>query len=94
VTAPEKRKASEQRLTLIKFASQSFNGALMQGDVTLKCNTLLVVATAAMLIGSGLFAPSARAGYVVTLDEVPGTGIVATGSGPIDLTVLTYLLPP
>jgi hypothetical protein len=54
----------------------------------------LVVATAAMLIGSGLFAPSARAGYVVTLDEVPGTGIVATGSGPIDLTGLTYLLPP
>jgi hypothetical protein len=42
---------------------------------------------AAMLIG--LSAPSARAGYVVDLTQ-QGGNVVATGSGPIDLTGLTF----
>lgn len=44
------------------------------------------IAAAAMLIG--LFAPSAQAGYVVTLKQA-GSDIVANGSGAIDLTGLT-----
>ena len=40
----------------------------------------------AILIGSGL---SAEAGYVVTLEQV-GSNVVATGSGTIDLTDLTF----
>lgn len=43
----------------------------------------------AMLIGGGLSVPSAQAGYVVTLEQV-GLNVVATGSGPIDLTGLTF----
>jgi hypothetical protein len=43
---------------------------------------------AAMLLGSGLLASPAQAGYVVTLQEV-GNDVVATGSGPIDLTGLS-----
>jgi hypothetical protein len=43
---------------------------------------------AAMLIG--LSAPSAQAGYVVDLTQ-QGPNVVATGSGPIDLTGLTRL---
>src|SRR5580704_19497187 len=42
---------------------------------------------AAMLIG--LSALSARAGYVVDLTQ-QGSDVVATGSGPIDLTGLTF----
>lgn len=45
---------------------------------------------AAMLIG--LSAPPARAGYVVDLTQV-GPNVVATGSGPIDLTGLTVVGP-
>jgi hypothetical protein len=41
----------------------------------------------AMLIGSSLSAP-AQAGYIVTLTE-QGTDVVATGSGPIDLSGLS-----
>jgi hypothetical protein len=49
--------------------------------------TLLVrVASAAMLIG--LFASSAQAGYVVTLEQA-GPDVVANGSGSIDLSGLT-----
>jgi hypothetical protein len=40
-----------------------------------------------MLIGSGLAATPAEAGYVVTLEQV-ASNVVATGSGPIDLTGL------
>jgi len=43
---------------------------------------------AAMLIG--LSAPSAQAGYVVDLTQ-QGPNVVATGSGPIDLTGLTFV---
>jgi hypothetical protein len=43
--------------------------------------------SASMLIG--LSAPPAQAGYVVTLEQV-GSNVVATGSGPIDLTGLTF----
>jgi PEP-CTERM motif-containing protein len=43
---------------------------------------------AAMLIG--LSAPPAQAGYVVDLTQ-QGSNVVATGSGPIDLTGLTRL---
>jgi hypothetical protein len=42
----------------------------------------------AMLIGSGLSAPPAWAGYIVDLTQV-GSDVVATGSGAIDLTGLT-----
>jgi PEP-CTERM motif len=42
---------------------------------------------AAILIG--LSAPPARAGYVVDLTQ-QGSNVVATGSGPIDLTGLTF----
>ncbi len=44
---------------------------------------------ATMLLGSGLIASPAGAGYVVTLAEV-GSDVVATGSGPIDLTGLSF----
>jgi hypothetical protein len=44
----------------------------------------------ATLLGFLPFAPPAQAGYVVTLQEV-GSDVVATGSGPIDLTGLTLL---
>jgi len=42
---------------------------------------------AAVLIGCGLSAPSAQAAYMVTLEQ-QGPNVVATGSGPIDLTGL------
>jgi hypothetical protein len=44
----------------------------------------------AMLIGSSLSAP-AQAGYIVTLTE-QGSDVVATGSGPIDLSGLSSVL--
>ena len=44
---------------------------------------------AAMLIG--LSAPSAQAGYVVDLTQ-EGSNVVATGSGTIDLTGLSFRL--
>ena len=47
----------------------------------------------AMLIGCGLCAPPAQAGYMVTLEQV-GTDVVATGSGTIDLTGLMPFAPP
>jgi hypothetical protein len=43
---------------------------------------------AAMLIGFGLSALPAQAGYIVTLEQV-GSNVVASGSGTIDLTDLT-----
>ena len=48
----------------------------------------VAVAIPAMLISSGLSAPSAQAAYIVTLDEV-GSNVVADGSGTIDFTDLT-----
>lgn len=42
----------------------------------------------AMLIGGIPLSPAAQAGYVVTLKEM-GSDVVATGSGPIDLTGLS-----
>ena len=44
----------------------------------------------AMLIGCGLAAPPAQAGYVVTLTQV-GFNVVAKGGGPIDLTGLRFI---
>jgi hypothetical protein len=43
----------------------------------------------AMLTGYGLSAPPAQAGYVVTLTQ-QGSNVVATGSGSIDLTGLSF----
>jgi hypothetical protein len=43
----------------------------------------------ALWIGSGLSAPSAQAGYVVTLEQV-GSNVVANGSGTINLTSLNF----
>lgn len=43
---------------------------------------------AAMLLG--LSVPSAQAGFTVTLEQV-GTNVVATGSGAIDLTGLSFI---
>jgi hypothetical protein len=51
----------------------------------------VAVAIPAMLIGSGLSAPPAQAGYVVTLTQ-QGSNVIATGSGTIDLTGLTFAL--
>jgi PEP-CTERM motif len=48
------------------------------------------LATAAILALGAFAAPSAQAGYVVTLEEV-GSNVVATGSGPIDLTGLNFV---
>jgi len=45
-----------------------------------------------MLIGSGLSVPPAQAAYMVTLEQV-GRNVVATGSGPIDLTGLSSAGP-
>lgn len=42
------------------------------------------------MIGCGVAASPAKAGYVVTLAQV-GSDVVATGSGPIDLTGLNLL---
>jgi hypothetical protein len=50
---------------------------------------LAVALGAATLIGGGLSAPSAQAGYIVTLEQV-GSNVVANGSGPIDLTGLSF----
>ena len=44
----------------------------------------------AMLIGSGLSAPPAQAVYIVTVQQV-GSNVVATGSGTLDLTGLTFV---
>jgi hypothetical protein len=43
----------------------------------------------AMLIGSALSAPPAQAGYIVTLTQ-QGSDVVATGSGGINLTALSF----
>ena len=42
-----------------------------------------------MLIGGSVFASSSQAGYLVTLEQV-GADVVANGSGPIDLTGLSF----
>ena len=47
------------------------------------------VAAAGALAISTLVGASAQAGYVVTLEEV-GSNVVATGSGPLDLTGLSF----
>jgi hypothetical protein len=58
----------------------------------------VAVAIPALLIGAGLSAPSAQAGYIVTLTQMAdpsqplGFDVVATGSGTIDLTDLTPLI--
>src|SRR6478672_11013953 len=50
-----------------------------------------VLATAlAIIITCGLSLRTAQAGYIVTLQQV-GANVVATGSGPIDLTGLSFL---
>jgi hypothetical protein len=48
----------------------------------------MAVAIPAMLIGSGLSAPPAQAGSVVTLAQ-QGSDVIANGSGPLDLTGLS-----
>jgi hypothetical protein len=45
----------------------------------------------AMLVGFGLSAPPAQAGYTVTLEQV-GSDVVATGSGTIDLAGLSFVM--
>jgi hypothetical protein len=44
---------------------------------------------AAMLFGSGLSAPPVQAAYIATLEQV-GSNVVATGTGTIDLTGLSF----
>jgi PEP-CTERM motif len=48
------------------------------------------LATSAILALGAFAAPGAQAGYVVTLEQV-GSNVVATGSGPIDLTGLNFV---
>ena len=44
-------------------------------------------ALGALLLGSGLLASPAQAGYVITVEELGnGKGVVAKGSGAIDLS--------
>ena len=43
----------------------------------------------ALLIGCGLSGPPAQAGFIVDLTEM-GSDVVATGSGTIDLTDLSF----
>ena len=50
---------------------------------------LAVAATVAIVITCGLSVRSTQAGYIVTLEQV-GPNVVATGSGAIDLTGLTF----
>jgi hypothetical protein len=47
---------------------------------------------AALLIGSGLLAPPVQAAYIVTLTQ-QGGNVVASGSGTLDLTGLTFAGP-
>jgi hypothetical protein len=47
----------------------------------------VTVVIPAILIGSGLSAPAAQAGYMATFEQM-GTSVVAMGSGTIDLTDL------
>ena len=49
----------------------------------------VIAGTAALLIGSSLAAPPARATYLETLTE-QGGNVVASGSGTFDLTALTF----
>jgi hypothetical protein len=49
----------------------------------------VAVAIPVTMIGFGLSAPPAQAGYIVTLEQV-GSNVVATGSGTIDLADLTF----
>jgi len=51
--------------------------------------TRAIALGAAMLIGGSVFASSSQAGYLVTLEQV-GADVVANGSGPIDLTGLSF----
>src|SRR5437763_131798 len=49
-----------------------------------------VLATLAVTIACGLSARPAQAGYIVMLNQV-GPDVVATGTGAIDLTGLTFI---
>jgi len=53
-------------------------------------NKSLILGVVTTLIGTGLAAPPAQAGYVVTLEQ-KGSDVVATGSGAIDLTGLSFV---
>ncbi|HZZ23000.1 MAG TPA: hypothetical protein VFE60_10685 [Roseiarcus sp.] len=55
-----------------------------------QANRMVGASAIGAVILIGLSAPSARAGYVVDLTQ-QGSNVVATGSGPIDLTSLTRL---
>ena len=46
---------------------------------------------AAMLIGSSLSAPPAQAAYIVDLTQ-EGSNVVATGSGTLDVSDLTFVI--
>ena len=49
----------------------------------------ILVATLAIAITCGVSAPSAQAGYIVTFQQ-SGSNVVATGSGTIDLSGLSF----
>jgi VPDSG-CTERM motif len=57
---------------------------------SLKSFQPILAAALAIVIVSGLSVRPAQAGYIVTLKEV-GSNVVATGSGAIDLTALTFV---
>jgi hypothetical protein len=58
--------------------------------LSLKLFQPAVLAALAIAVTCGLSVSPALAGYIVTLQQV-GPDVVATGSGPIDLTGLTSL---
>jgi hypothetical protein len=61
----------------------------MKLNPSLKIFQPAVAAALAIVIAWGLSVRSAQADYIVTLEQV-GPNVVATGSGAIDLTGLTF----
>ncbi len=62
----------------------------MKTNPSLKFFQPTVAATLAIVIACVISVRPAQAGYIVTLEQV-GSNVVATGSGPIDLTGLKFL---
>jgi hypothetical protein len=71
------------RLRKFRFTTDDYSDAIWH----MRTSRFTLIAVA-LLIGCGLSASPARAGYIVTLQEV-GPNVVATGSGAIDLTGLS-----
>ena len=87
VRLPTKRIAMEPQQANCGLSDLGIRG--MSDNMSFIKQIAFAALGATMLLGSGLIASPAGAGYVVTLAEV-GSDVVATGSGPIDLTGLSF----